>query len=76
MNHEELVKYADLVRKVVAWVQERQGRGETTTWYQISRRYGINLDTVEDICGDSVVYGPQLMPHATAHKQPRGQTIV
>jgi hypothetical protein len=59
-----LDRYADLVRRIVAWVQERQAQGHVTDWGNIAYKFSLTLDEVQDICGDSEVYGPTLMPHA------------
>jgi hypothetical protein len=65
------IGYAELVRRVVGWVaaQERY-----PTYRDISRRYKLTLDEVEDIIGDSEVYGPKLVTHA--QERVRGNTTV
>lgn len=68
------VGYADLVRRVVAWLQACQANGHTQSYAQIARRYRLTLDEVQDIVGDSEVYGPQIMAHACNGAQ--GSTTV
>lgn len=67
-------EYADLVRRVVAWVQMRQQDGRVTHWYDIRNRYALTNDEIDMICGDSEVYGPRLMCHA--NDQARRYTTV
>jgi hypothetical protein len=69
-------QYADLVRRVVAWVEDRQKQGETTKYWNIARKYNLRLDEIDDICGDSEVYGPQLMPLARPDWEAKGYTRV
>ena len=66
-----IVGYAELVRRVVAWVaaQERY-----PTYGDIARRYRLTHAEIDDIVGDSSAYGPTLMAHA--HYGPRSLTTV
>lgn len=66
--------YADFVRRVVAWLARCQANGHTQTYAMIARRYKLTLDEVEDVVGDSEVYGPKIMPHANMGA--RGNTTV
>ena len=52
-----LTGYADLVRRVVAWVAAQEGY---PTYRQIGRRYRLTMDEVADVIADSDAYGPAL----------------
>lgn len=66
--------YADLVRRVVKWVQAQHRAGRSVCLRDIGGVFRLNLDEVEDVCGDSTAYGPQLLMHAQA--KVRGDTTV
>ena len=69
-------RYADLVRRIVAWVAEREREGKTTQYYHIRQRFGLRNSEVDDICGDSEVYGPQLARLARPDHEAVGYTHV
>lgn len=66
-----LTGYADLVRRVVAWIAAQE---RSVSYAAIARRYRLTLDEVEDVVGDSGAYGPQIM--ATGCQCGRGHTTV
>lgn len=68
--------YADLVRRVVAWVEARQAEGVTVDYSNIAYKFSLTHNEIDDICGDSEVYGPQLMAHARPAGMHRGGTTV
>jgi hypothetical protein len=65
-------EYADLIRRIVDWLSTQE---RYRTYRQIARRYRLTLDEVEDVVGDSEVYGPTIMPHAL-RSGTRGDTTV
>lgn len=69
-------QYADLVRRIVAWVEERQRAGITTQYQEIAYKFSLTQREIDDICGDSTAYGDRLMPLALPDQTPRGQTHV
>lgn len=69
-------RYADLVRRVVAWVEDRQREGHETQYCNIAYKFSLTQAEIDDICGDSEVYGPQLMPLARPACTAKGQTRV
>ncbi len=69
-----ITDYADFVRRVVTWLQACQANGHPQSYRSIARRYKLTLDEVEDVIGDSEVYGPQIMAHACTGA--RGNTTV
>lgn len=70
-----ITEYADLVRRIVRWLEACETNGHRQSYKSIARRYRLTLDEVEDVVGDSEVYGAKIMPHAN-QTGVRGNTTV
>jgi hypothetical protein len=68
--------WADLVRLVVAYVDENQRCGKSTTYREIAIRFHTTHADVDDIVSDSDAYGSRLILRAGVYALPIGKTIV